>query len=179
MTGPAGAQGPQGASGVAGTAGSAGGPGPAGAPGPSPTQVSALGVNTSAGPAGTVQATGDITAFYSDSRLKDVAGKVVNALELLKSINGVYYQQNELAEKYGYPKDTSIHVGLIAQEVESILPEVIRNAPFDADKYNNSKSGERFLTVIYEKLVPLLIEALKEQKEQIEYIKSKIKHEEH
>jgi hypothetical protein len=138
--------------------------------------VAALGVNGSAGPTGTVQASGDITAFYSDIRLKDVTGKVVNSLELLKLINGVYYRQNELAEFYGYPKDETLHVGLIAQDVKKILPEVVRNAPFDSDKYNNSKSGEYFLTIIYEKLVPLLIEALKEQKEQIEFIKSKLKY---
>jgi hypothetical protein len=93
---------------------------------------------------------------------------------MLDNITGVYYQQNELAVKLGYPIDESNHVGLIAQEVQKILPEVIRTAPFDADKYNNSKSGEQYLTVIYEKLVPLLIEALKEQKNQIEYIKSKL-----
>lgn len=93
---------------------------------------------------------------------------------MLDSISGVYYKQSELAEKYGYSYDDTTHVGVIAQEVQKILPEVIRGAPFDVDKYNNSKSGEQFLTVLYDRLVPLLIEALKEQKDQIEYIKSKL-----
>jgi hypothetical protein len=63
---------------------------------------------------------------------------------------------------------------LIAQEVESVLPEVISPAPFDLDEDGNSKSGENYITVSYEKIVPLLIQALKEQKAQIDYVKSKI-----
>jgi hypothetical protein len=93
---------------------------------------------------------------------------------LLDNITGVYYYQNELAEKLGYPEDKKRHVGVIAQEVKEILPEIVKTAPFDSDKYGNSLSGEQYLTVMYEKLVPLLIEALKEQKNQIEYIKSKL-----
>ena len=88
-------------------------------------------------------------------------------------LNGVYYTKNDLARSFGYEGDEQ-EVGLIAQEVEGVLPEVIKPAPFDLDKYGNSKSGENYLTVLYDKVVPLLIEALKEQKAQIDYLNSKL-----
>ena len=55
----------------------------------------------------------------------------------------------------------------------NVLPEAVRLAPFDNDK-GVSKSGENFLTVKYEKIVPLLIEAIKEQQLQIEELKAKL-----
>jgi len=54
-----------------------------------------------------------------------------------------------------------------------VLPEAVRPAPFDHE-LGKSKSGENFLTVKYEKMVPLLIEAIKEQQTQIESQKSEI-----
>jgi hypothetical protein len=81
----------------------------------------------------------------------------------------VYYNQNELAKKFGYNNDER-QIGLIAQEINEVLPEVVKIAPFDSNKYGHSISGENYLTVMYQKVVPLLIEALKEQKEQIDRI---------
>jgi hypothetical protein len=130
-------------------------------------------VNTAAGTTGTVRATGDITAGYSDMRLKDILGPVEKSLERLERIRGVYYEQNELAKQLGFKKEGERQVGFIAQEVQEVLPEVITNAPFDSNKYGHSVSGENYLTVMYERVVPLLIQALKEQKDQMEYIKSK------
>jgi len=57
---------------------------------------------------------------------------------------------------------------LFAQEVESVMPEVIRLAPFDNDGFEKSITGENYKTVQYEKLVPLLVEGIKEQQEQID-----------
>ena len=69
---------------------------------------------------------------------------------------------------------------MIAQEVEEVLPQATAQAPFDLDENGQSKSGENYLTVQYERLVPLLVEAIKEQqkminsmKEEIEILKSK------
>ena len=67
---------------------------------------------------------------------------------------------------FGYDKTTKL-VGLFADEVEAILPEATRPAPFDLDENGNSKTGENYRTIQYEKLVPLLIEAIKEQQQQI------------
>ena len=167
--GVAGAQGPQGATGPAGFQGPQG---YQGAIGPAVTQVAALGVNTAAGPTGEVRATGDITSAFSDSRLKNILGPIENSLWKLDKLRGVYYNTNLLAEKIGYNSDTQI--GLIAQEVKQVLPEVVKLAPFDINKHGHSKSGENYLTIVYSKIVPLLIQALKEQKDQIDYIKSRL-----
>jgi hypothetical protein len=160
-----------------GRAGAAGPTGLTGAQGPrgvDPNRVDVLGIRSALGPQGTVRATQEITSFYSDRRLKDILGPVDKSLEKLEKIRGVYYEENELAKELGYTKQGIKQVGFIAQEVQKVLPEVIVPAPFDSDKYGNSISGEKYLTIMYEKVVPLLIQALKEQKDQIEYIKTKL-----
>ena len=71
--------------------------------------------------------------------------------------------------KYYLDIDKKEQVGVIAQDIEKVLPQIVVPAPFDADtdkdgnKY--SKSGENYKTVDYPKLIPLLIEAIKEQQE--------------
>jgi len=70
-------------------------------------------------------------------------------------------------------------VGLSAQEVKAVLPEVVTLAAFDTEFDENqkpigSKSGEDYLTVNYDKLVPLLIEAIKEQQKQIDELKARL-----
>jgi hypothetical protein len=85
----------------------------------------------------------------------------------------VYYTPSKLAEEKGYIEKER-NIGLIAQEVQSVLPEVVTIAPFDSNKHGHSISGENYLTVMYAKIVPLLVEALKEQKDQLNYIKSKL-----
>jgi hypothetical protein len=186
VTGPQGATGPTsgvsgllgppggtGSTGPQGIQGTQGGTGPQGFNSPSPTQVAALGVNVAAGTTGTVSATSTITAGFSDNRLKNNLGPIDNPLFKVKSINGVYFYFNKLAKSFGFD-DEHRQVGLIAQEVNNVLPEIIAPAPFDLDNNGGSKSGENYLTIRYERLVPVLIEALKEQKKQIEYLKSKI-----
>jgi hypothetical protein len=143
------------------------------------TQTTSLGVGTApSGTAGEIRATNNITSYYSDGRLKDVQGPITNAVDKVKKLSGVYYTANELAGRYGYDT-TKTQVGVIAQEVESVLPEIVVPAPFDIDKDKDgkefSKSGENYKTVHYDKLVPLLIEAIKEQAERIEYLENKLK----
>ena len=107
-----------------------------------------------------IRVAGDIVAYYSDERLKDIEGNIPDALNKVKSLNGFYYTPNEKAQKLGYKKKKE--VGLSAQEVESILPELIKEAPISPE----------YKTVDYAKLVPLLIEAIKEQQQQIDELKS-------
>jgi hypothetical protein len=121
---------------------------------------------------GAIYATGNITAFFSDKRLKNVSGKIENALDKVKSLSGVYYTMNDVAKANGYDSDET-QVGVIAQEVEAVLPEIVKAAPFDLDENGNSKSGENYKTVQYEKLVPLLIEAIKELKAEVDALKGK------
>ena len=137
-------------------------------------KVGSFGVGTAAsGTAGQILATNDITAYYSDARLKTISGPILNALDKVNALSGVYYKSNEIAEKYGYT-DQSVQVGVIAQEVKEVLPQVIRRAPFDMGPNDTSKSGEDYMTVQYEKLVPLLIEAIKELSAEVAELKSKI-----
>ena len=105
---------------------------------------------------GAITATGNITAYYSDDRLKNKLGNIQNAVEKVTKLNGFYYTANTTAQALGY--DTRVEVGVSAQEVESILPEIVAPAPI------NSK----YKTIHYERLIPLLIEAIKEQQLQIE-----------
>ena len=124
-----------------------------------------------------IAATGDVTAYYSDERLKDKKGNIENPIEKVQSLNAFYYTNNELAKENGYT-DEKLQVGLSAQEVQAVMPEIVSLAPFDmeADEFEEgkvySKSGENYLTVNYAKLVPLLIEAIKEQQNQIEELKA-------
>lgn len=122
-------------------------------------------------------ATGNITAYYSDKRLKNIIGNIPDALKKVLSLNGVYYTNNDKAKEFGYTSNDT-QVGVIAQEVMNVLPEIIQPAPFDVgqneDGTTYSKSGENYNTVQYEKLIPLLIEAIKEQQKQIEELKALI-----
>jgi len=137
-----------------------------------------LGVGTSASAtAGEIRATNNITAYYSDKRLKKDISRIDAALNKVLSISGVYYTQNKVAEKFGY-HNYSRQVGVIAQEIEKVLPEAVKLAPFDIEDVDGnsvSKSGENYLTVQYEKLIPLLIEAIKELSLKVEYLESKFK----
>ncbi len=135
-------------------------------------KIGTLGVGTPAsGTGGEIRATNNVTAYYSDARLKDFKGKIGDALYKVSQLNGYYYTENEKAEEFGF-KNKELQVGVSAQEVKAILPEVIAPAPFDMDAENKSKSGEDYMTVRYEKLVPLLIEAIKELKAEVEALKA-------
>jgi hypothetical protein len=111
---------------------------------------------------GFITATGDITAFFSDDRLKDRYSNIPNAVEKVKSLNGFYYEPNITAQDLGYQKE--MHVGISAQEVNAIMPEVVAPAPID----------NKYLTVKYDRLIPLLIEAIKEQQIQIDELKAQL-----
>jgi len=126
--------------------------------------VNSLGVGTSvSGTTGEIRATNNITAYYSDERLKTRLGKIEDPIAKVKSLSGFYFEANETAVALGYDKKRE--VGVSAQEVQAVLPEIIAPAPI-SDKY---------MTVRYEKLIPLLIEAIKEQQTQIEQLSNELK----
>jgi len=127
------------------------------------TRVSSLGVGVAAtGTAGEIVATNSITAYYSDERLKTRIGPIENPLDKVSRLSGFYYHANEIAQSMGY--EVKKEVGVSAQEVMEVQPEVVAPAPID----NN------YLTVRYERLVPLLIEAIKELKTELDTLKVQI-----
>lgn len=136
-------------------------------------QFGSLGIGTAAsGTAGEIRATNQITSYYSDERLKESIQLIPNALDKVMSLRGVTYQPNQIAESLGYKKQNE--VGVLAQDVEKVLPEAVKPAPFDIMLFENteiSRSGENYKTVQYEKLVPLLIEAIKELNKEIKKLK--------
>lgn len=119
---------------------------------------------------GNLLATGDVYAYYSDGRLKDVSGPLTGALGKISTLHGVYYTHNEKARELGYT-GSERQVGLIAQEVQAVLPEVIGRAPADDDGEGGSVTGEDYITVNYARIVPLLVEAIKELKAEVEELK--------
>ena len=123
---------------------------------------------------GDLVTTGEITAGFSDIRLKDEITLIENPLEMMSNINGFYYRHNELAKSLGFSDDKR-EVGLSAQEVQKVLPEIVRKAPFDIvrDNDNNiaSKSGEDYLTICYERLIPVIVESIKELNNEISKLK--------
>jgi len=90
--------------------------------------------------------------------------------------SGYYFSWNELAQSLFPVSKIDGNVGFIAQEIEKVLPEIIRIAPFDDLGDGTSRSGENYLTVQYDKIVPLLVEAIKELKKEIEQIKNEKKY---
>jgi hypothetical protein len=116
----------------------------------------------------------DIIAYASDRRLKHNIQPIKNALSKVNSLTGMTYQWNDLGSQHGWSPDMETReAGVFAQDVQAVLPEAVKLAPFD-NNMGVSKSGENFLTVKYEKIVPLLIEAIKEQQLQIEELKNKL-----
>jgi hypothetical protein len=130
--------------------------------------------NTGVTVTGAFTATGDITAFSSDERLKENIELIENPIDKLKQLKGVIYSWKEGVEKLGFMPSQKQEIGVIAQDVQKVIPHAVKPAPFDTDRNGNSISGENYLTVQYEKIVPLLIEAVKEQNQIIEDLKQRI-----
>lgn len=90
----------------------------------------------------------------SDARYKDDVVVIPNALDKVNQIRGVTYVRNDIADK-------SRHAGVIAQEVEAVLPEVV------------STNNEGYKLVAYDNMIGLLIEAIKELKAEVDALKGK------
>lgn len=95
---------------------------------------------------------GNITA-YSDERLKTDIAKIENAVEKVQAINGYSYTRTDTGSK---------HIGVIAQEVMKVIPEVVMG------------SEDTHYSVAYGNMVGLLIEAIKEQQDHINRLETKI-----
>ncbi len=127
----------------------------------SDVQFGSLGIGTTAsGVSGEIRATGDIVAFYSsDERLKENIQPIQNALSKVESISGNTYDWKKGFETIH--SHTGHDLGVIAQEVQSVLPEVV----------TERETG--YLAVDYVKLVPVLIEAIKELSAKVKELENK------
>ena len=120
---------------------------------------------------GEIQATGDITAFYSDIRLKEDIRPVSGALSAVLRWKAIRFKPNKLASCLGSYNRQSQEIGLIAQDVREDVPEAVCLAPFDRKTDRNeegSRSGENYLTIKYYKLIPYLVQAIKELNTKVE-----------
>ena len=108
---------------------------------------------------GSITATGNITGYYSDDRLKNKLGVIENALDKLCSLEGFYFEANKTAQDLGYTAKKE--VGVSAQSVQAVLPEVIYPAAIDP----------QYMTVDYARMMPLVIEAIKELRAEIQALK--------
>ena len=128
---------------------------------------------------GNIRTSDTITSYgdYSDERLKDREGNIENPLDIVGKLQGFYYKPNKTANDLGIKgnKMNKRELGVSAQDVQKILPELIDIAPADIsyDAENNvvSKTGSNYLTVNYEKMIPLLIESIKELNKNINELK--------
>ena len=141
-------------------------------------QFKSIGVGTAgSNTTGEIRATNAVTSYYSDERLKTDITEISGALDKVMQLRGVTFRANDLAESYGYTSDKE-QVGVIAQDVEKVLPQIVVPAPFDIMQLQEgieiSRSGENYKTVHYDKLVPLLIQAIKEQQVMIEELQKKV-----
>ena len=123
---------------------------------------------------------GTLTQNTSDIRLKDNRELIPGALNKLHSISGYSFDWNDKQPMH----EAGTHdVGLIAQEVQEVLPEAVSPAPFDfyeedpeTDDHlvGTSVSGEDYLTIQYDKVVPLLVNAIKELSAKVEDLEAKL-----
>jgi hypothetical protein len=114
-------------------------------------QMNALGVGTSNSTGGSIYATANITA-YSDARLKRDVRLIDGALDRVQALRGVTYERIDL-------DDGLRHTGIIAQELQAVLPEAVRT------------SEDGTLMVAYGNLAGLLIEAIKELRAEVQALK--------
>jgi hypothetical protein len=137
--------------------------------------ITSLGVSGNATITGTLGVTGDITSQASDKRLKENIITITSALDKVDKINGVYFNFTDEATELNKNLSKNRQIGFLAQEIQSVLPEIVKPAPFDIDSDGNSISGENYLTIHYEKVVPLLLQAIKELKLELDEVRKLIK----
>ena len=117
----------------------------------------AVGNITNSTTAGRIDASNDIVAFStSDIRLKDNIKSIDKALDKVNSIQGIEFDWIEKEEVHG---NSGHDIGVIAQEIEKILPDVV------------TTRDNGYKAVKYEKIVPLLIEAIKDLSKQVDGLK--------
>ena len=130
---------------------------------------------------------GNVVAYWSDRRLKKNITKISDWRDILFKLNGYRYEWNDTGKKIldDPNENDGVKVGLIAQEVQEALPQA---AAVQMMQYKDNKDGvlipkddigydpeNPYLTVREEKLIPVLVEALKAAHERIDALEAMIK----
>lgn len=105
-------------------------------------------------------AAGDIVANYSDDRLKGDKETLNGLLELIEKLEVFRFKPNERALELG--AEDREEIGVSAQQIQEIFPELIRLSPLDRNQLGESRSGEDYQTVQYDRLAVLALGAIKE-----------------
>tara|TARA_X000001388_G_scaffold58901_1_gene44310 strand:- start:663 stop:1832 length:1170 start_codon:yes stop_codon:yes gene_type:complete len=114
---------------------------------------------------GKLMAENDVIAFASDKRLKENIVEISNPLDKIQQVRGVYFDWNQKSKEEGFKAAREKNeIGMIAQEVEQIIPQAIEPAPFNKE----------YKTIKYDRLIPLLVECIKDQQKQIDELKNKL-----
>jgi hypothetical protein len=112
---------------------------------------------------GGITASGEITAYFSDERLKQDIAPIQDALSKVMAIGGYTYKANDLAHELGVSRYDN-QIGLLAGEVEAVMPELVTQSALEGYK-----------TIRYDKVVSVLVEAIKEQQAMIEELRRDVK----
>jgi hypothetical protein len=120
---------------------------------------------------------GSLTENASDERLKENITLIPNALDKVGQLRGVTFDWVDDIEEKGLVPSARHETGVIAQDVQRVIPDAVAPAPFDEQVNEEtgeteSISGEDYLTVKPQKIIPLLIEAIKELKAEVEELKA-------
>jgi hypothetical protein len=120
------------------------------------------------GDSGDFHADADVVAYstsVSDKKLKDNIKTIEFGLDKIKNLRGVEFTWNNGG------REGQRDIGLIAQEIEKVIPEVVREKEMPL----MDNSGKKYKTIDYDKITAVLIEAVKEQQEQIDELKRQVK----
>ena len=121
----------------------------------------------------------NVTAYYSDERLKEVIEELDPefCLDAVNRWRKVRYHANDLGAKYGYDP-RKLEVGLLAGEVNKDFPELTPLAPFDYETLEDgsivSKSGENYKTMTYERVVAVQAAAITALTRRLEKLEGKL-----
>ena len=134
--------------------------------------------------AGNFYTNGNVTAYWSDKRLKKNITKISNWRDIMNGLNGYWYEWNDIGKKIIDTDNNEVEVGLLAQEVKAAIPQA---AAIQMLQYKDKKDGvfipkddinydpeNPYLTVREEKLIPVLVEAIKGLMEEVDALKAKL-----
>lgn len=153
--------------------------------------INAHGINGDANINGNLNVEGDIThtgeiTQTSDRKLKENIQQLQNGLSTILKLNPTTYNFRGNGEYKGLKLSTGLHYGLIAQEVEEVLPSLVKNNLHTYSEISNSPSGPdatfetesvktmEYKTLNYTELVPVLVKAVQEQQQEIDELREEV-----